>query len=106
MKVWAEPCGRMRERAGTRRVPLALERRFAVQQLAVPAFGAVVARFPRRRFVPLVYRFFIVNLLIFFALLHFDLGRIHVARAFFIWVSLFNLFTSLLHILGFAFGED
>jgi AAA family ATP:ADP antiporter len=65
---------------------------FVAMLLAVPAFGAVVARFPRRRFVPLVYRFFIVNLLIFFALLHFDLGRIHVARAFFIWVSLFNLF--------------
>ena len=65
---------------------------FVAMLLAVPAFGAVVARFPRRRFVPLVYRFFILNLLVFFALLHFDIGRIHVARAFFIWVSLFNLF--------------
>ena len=65
---------------------------FVAMLLAVPAFGAVVARFPRRRFVPLVYRFFILNLLIFFGLLQLDLGRIHVARAFFIWVSLFNLF--------------
>jgi AAA family ATP:ADP antiporter len=65
---------------------------FVAMLLAVPAFGAVVARFPRRRFVPMVYRFFILNLLIFFALLYFDIGRIHVARAFFIWVSLFNLF--------------
>ncbi len=65
---------------------------FVAMLLAVPVFGAVVSRFPRRRFVPLVYRFFILNLLIFFALLQLDLGRIHVARAFFIWVSLFNLF--------------
>jgi len=65
---------------------------FVAMLLAVPVFGAVVARFPRRRFVPLVYRFFILNLLIFFALLQLDMDPIHVARAFFIWVSLFNLF--------------
>ena len=41
---------------------------FVAMLLAVPVFGAVVARFPRRRFVPLVYRFFILNLLVFFVL--------------------------------------
>lgn len=59
---------------------------------AVPLFGAIVARFPRRRFIPLVYRFFILNILIFFLLFSIGAGRVHIARAFFIWVSLFNLF--------------
>ncbi len=32
-------------------------------------FSAIVARMPRRRFIPIAYRFFIVNLLIFFVLM-------------------------------------
>ncbi len=59
---------------------------------AVPVFGAVVARLPRRRFVPLVYQFFVVNIVIFWVLLTFDVGKIHVARVFFVWISVFNLF--------------
>jgi len=65
---------------------------FAAMLAAVPVFGWIVARLPRRRFVPLVYRFFAVNILIFFALFSLDPGAIAVARAFYIWVSLFNLF--------------
>lgn len=65
---------------------------FVAMLLAVPLFGAIVARLPRRRFVPLAYRFFMVNILIFFLLLSLDIATVQVARAFFIWVSLFNLF--------------
>ncbi len=65
---------------------------FVAMLLAVPVFGALVARLPRRRFIPLAYRFFIVNILIFFLLLRLDIATVQVARAFFIWVSLFNLF--------------
>ena len=65
---------------------------FVAMLLAVTLFGWTVARFPKRRLVPLVYRFFIVNILIFFVLLQVDELRVPVARAFFIWVSLFNLF--------------
>src|SRR3990172_6685125 len=53
---------------------------------------AVVAPLPRRRFIPVVYRFFIVNLAIFWLLLSFDVGRLHVARVFFVWISVFSLF--------------
>jgi AAA family ATP:ADP antiporter len=59
---------------------------------AVPLFGWVSSRFPRRRFLPTVYGFFIVNLLVFFALFRSDITHAWVARAFFIWVSIFNLF--------------
>jgi AAA family ATP:ADP antiporter len=65
---------------------------FAVMLAAVPVFGWVVARLPRRRFVPLVYRFFALAILIFFALFALAPDALAVARAFYIWVSLFNLF--------------
>ena len=65
---------------------------FVAMLVAVPLFGATVARFAKRRIVPLVYRFFIANILIFFVLLRFDIGAEHVARAFFIWTSVYNLF--------------
>ncbi|MDJ0949586.1 MAG: MFS transporter [Alphaproteobacteria bacterium] len=65
---------------------------FVVMLAAVPLFGWIVARLPRRRFVPLVYRVFILCLLVFFALMSLDIGTVHVGRAFFIWVSVFNLF--------------
>lgn len=59
-----------------------------------PVYSALVSRLPRRRFIPLTYRFFIVNLLGFFALFSFaDPGQsVWVGRFFFIWLSIFNLF--------------
>ena len=65
---------------------------FFVMLAAVPVFGAVVARLPRRRFIPLVYHFFVVNIAIFWALLTFGTGKEQVARVFFVWISVFNLF--------------
>jgi AAA family ATP:ADP antiporter len=65
---------------------------FLVMLAAVPVFGAVVARLPRRRFIPLVYHFFAVNIAIFWVLLFFDVAKVHVARVFFVWISVFNLF--------------
>lgn len=65
---------------------------FVVMLAAVPVFGALVARIPRRRFVPWVYRFFVVNILIFFVALTFTKSNPWVARVFFVWVSVFNLF--------------
>ncbi len=66
----------------------------AVMVVANPLFAALVSRFPRRIFVPTVYLFFIMNLLVFFGLFRWRgvQGDINVARAFFIWVSVFNLF--------------
>ena len=62
--------------------------------IANTLFSALVARFSRRRFIPVAYRFFIANLLIFFALLLFipKGNQIWVGRAFFVWTSAFNLF--------------
>jgi AAA family ATP:ADP antiporter len=65
---------------------------FLAMLAAVPLFGALAARFPRRRFLPWVYYFFIANILIFFALFQIGAAREIIARAFFIWTSVFNLF--------------
>ena len=65
---------------------------FVVMLVAVPAFGALVARLPRQRFVPLIYRFFAITIGVFYALLVLDIGTAHLARAYFVWISVFNLF--------------
>lgn len=65
---------------------------FAVMLVAVPIFGLLVARVTRRRFLPAVYWFFIANLLIFYGLFGMEEWRVVTGRAFFIWVSVFNLF--------------
>jgi AAA family ATP:ADP antiporter len=65
---------------------------FFAMLAAVPLFGWLTSRFPRRQFLPYVYLFFIINLLLFFVLFKSGLDHAWVARAFFIWVSVFNLF--------------
>ncbi|HEV8112264.1 MAG TPA: MFS transporter [Planctomycetota bacterium] len=62
--------------------------------LANPLYAWIVTRWPRKRFIPFVYRFFIANLLVFFALMRFGPAewQIWMSRVFFVWVSVFNLF--------------
>jgi AAA family ATP:ADP antiporter len=57
-------------------------------------FAALVAKFSRRRFIPIAYRFFITNLLLFFVLLAAlpAAQQMWVGRSFYIWTSVFNLF--------------
>ena len=59
-------------------------------------FSSIVARMSRRKFIPIAYRFFIANLLIFFVLMRVipAKGQIWVDGAFFAWVSVFNLFAT------------
>jgi ATP:ADP antiporter, AAA family len=63
-----------------------------VMLAAIPLYAWLVGRFPRRRAVPLVYRFFLLNLLAFFALFQLGVAPAWVARAFFVWLSVYNLF--------------
>ncbi len=65
---------------------------FLTMLAAVPLYGALVARLPRRRFIPLVYHFFVANLALFWLLLTLDFERQAVARVFFVWISVFVLF--------------
>jgi len=65
---------------------------FIIMLAAVPLFGWVARRFPIRRFLPYVYYFFIADLLLFFIAFKSGIPSAYVARAFFIWASVFNLF--------------
>jgi ATP:ADP antiporter, AAA family len=65
---------------------------FVVMLAAVPVFGWVVSTFPRRRIVPAIYGFFIANLALFWALFEAGVHSAVAAGAFFVWVSVFNLF--------------
>jgi len=65
---------------------------FLVMLAAVPLYGWAVARLPRRRLLPAVYLFFIATLLAFHLLMRAGLAPAATARAFFIWVSVLNLF--------------
>jgi len=57
-------------------------------------FAYLVKTLPRRRFIPLTYRFFALNIILFAAALYLaDAAQaVWVGRAFFIWVSVYNLF--------------
>ena len=55
-------------------------------------YGELVAKLPRARFIPVVYHFFVVNLALFWLLLTLGVETATVARVFFVWVSVFNLF--------------
>ena len=61
--------------------------------LNVP-FSALVKTLPRRRFIPLTYRFFAVTILAFGVALHIATpeAQVWIGRFFFIWTSVFNLF--------------
>ena len=77
---------------GLRALPWVVTAIFLTLLLAQPIYGALVARLPRAKFIPVVYHFFAVNLLAFWLALHLGVGTVTVARIFFIWVGVFNLF--------------
>jgi len=77
---------------GIKNLPWLFTATFVTLLAAQPLYGALVARLPRARFIPIVYHFFVVNLILFWILLTFDIETVVVARVFFVWVSVFNLF--------------
>ena len=65
---------------------------FVAMTVIAGPWGALVARLPRSRFIPIVYRAFAVQLLAFAALVHWDVAPLAVGRVFYVWLSVFNLF--------------
>jgi AAA family ATP:ADP antiporter len=57
-------------------------------------FAWLVKNLPRSRFIPITYRFFAANIVLFAVALHFATSEqaVWIGRAFFIWVSVYNLF--------------
>jgi len=77
---------------GVKNLPWLFTATFITLIVAQPVYGALVARLPRARFIPIVYHFFVANIALFWILLTFDIAPVIVARVFFVWVSVFNLF--------------
>jgi ATP:ADP antiporter, AAA family len=77
---------------GVRNLPWLFTATFVTLIVAQPVYGALVARMPRARFIPIVYHFFVANLALFWLLLTLGVEPVVVARVFFVWVSVFNLF--------------
>lgn len=79
---------------GVENLPWLFTGTLAGMLLAQPLFAALVAKMPRKRFIPLTYRFFMLNLLLFFVALRVlpEPQHVWIGRVFFIWASVFNLF--------------
>jgi AAA family ATP:ADP antiporter len=59
-----------------------------------PLYATLVSKLPRRRFIPIISHFFAANLLLFFAAFSLlpEHGGVNLGYAFYIWLSVFNLF--------------
>jgi AAA family ATP:ADP antiporter len=77
---------------GVKNLPWLFTATFLTLIVAQPLYGALVAKLPRARFIPIVYHFFVANLALFWLLLTLDVAPVIVARVFFVWVSVFSLF--------------
>jgi len=81
---------------GVQNVPWLFSSTFVVMLAVAPVFGWVASRYPRRQFLPWVYYFFVVNILIFWGGFTYAISNgvsfVWLGRAFFVWLSVFNLF--------------
>jgi AAA family ATP:ADP antiporter len=82
--------------SGVSTIPWLFTGTFTVMVVAAPIFGWIASRFPRKQFLPWVYYFFVANILIFFVAFSVAqeqmLDQVWIGRAFFVWLSVFNLF--------------
>jgi len=65
---------------------------FLAMLAIVPAFGFLVSRFRRGQFIPAIYLFFIAHLVFFAFGFEGDTTPVWMQRAFYVWLSVFNLF--------------
>ena len=77
---------------GVQHLPWMMTATFLTLLVATPLFGYVSARIPRDRLLLAVYAFFASHLVGFFVLMSGHVAPHWVARVFFVWLSVFNLF--------------
>ena len=77
---------------GVHNLPWMMTGTFVTLLAATPLFGWLSARFHRHRLLLAVYSFFFVNLLAWYFLMTSGRHIDWVARGFFVWLSVFNLF--------------
>ncbi len=75
-----------------RTIPLLFTATFASTLVLAPLWGGLVARWPRRRIVPVAYHAFALQLVVLWAILDAGVGASWIGRVFYVWTSVFNLF--------------
>ena len=65
---------------------------FLAMLLLQPLYGWLTSRFPRSVFLPWVYGFFVLNLLLFWVWFRVQSDHTWIARSYYVWVSVFSLF--------------
>ena len=78
---------------GTRNLSWLFAATFIATLVTAPFQAALVARLPRSTFIPVVYLFLVANMVVFWALMSAQIAPVIVARAFFIWITVFSVFT-------------
>lgn len=78
---------------GARLIPTVFTSVFFVMLALMPLYGAIVSRFPRRQFLPVVYLFVVVSLIGFSFAFSGDAPAAWITLAFAIFLSVINLFT-------------
>jgi len=78
--------------SGLENIPYLFWGVFVAMLLLQPLYGWLTSRFPRSVFLPWVYGFFAANLLIFWVWFRVQEDHTWIARTYFVWVSVFNLF--------------
>lgn len=77
---------------GVQHLPWMMTGTFVTLLVATPIFGFLSSRLPRVRLLLSVYGFFAVHVMIFFVTMTAQWHPEWVARVFFVWLSVFNLF--------------
>jgi len=78
--------------SGLEKIPYLFWGVFVVMLLLQPVYGWLTSRYPRTVFLPWVYGFFAFNLVGFYLWFRFQADHTWIARTYFVWVSVFNLF--------------
>jgi AAA family ATP:ADP antiporter len=78
--------------SGLDKIPYLFWGVFVVMLALQPVYGWLISRFPRTVFLPWVYAFFAANLIAFFVWFRVQEDHTWIARTYFVWVSVFNLF--------------
>jgi AAA family ATP:ADP antiporter len=78
--------------SGVQTLPALFWGTFAGMLLVQPVYGWLISRYRRSAILPRVYLFFVLNILGFHAWFNAQADHTWIARAYFVWVSIFVLF--------------
>ncbi len=77
---------------GFENIPYLFWGTFFVMLAVQPVYGWLTSRFRRTQFLPWVYLFFVVNILAFYLWFNAQEDHTWIARVYYVWLSVFNLF--------------